>query len=94
MTFSNQKVNCKYLIFISIFFKPVLQGLNAQAMNLQDDTLKPVIPPFLPPPTFDRDRPKMPPVSTKEIDRRPWKYILAGKSDYAHLSTALESIVF
>ncbi len=31
----------------------------------QDGTLKPVIPPFLPPPTFETDRPKMPPVSTR-----------------------------
>ena len=81
-------------MFISIFLKPVVQGLNAQAMNLQDDTLKPVIPPFLPPPTFDRDRPKMPPVSTKRsIGALGSTSLLVSLLEYA-VQTILESIEF
>lgn len=43
----------------------LVQGLHAPHSTLQDGTLKPVRPPFLPPPTFETDRPKMPPTSAR-----------------------------
>ncbi|KAK2164054.1 hypothetical protein LSH36_69g01014 [Paralvinella palmiformis] len=39
--------------------------INSQSANIQDGNLKPVKPPFLPPPTYGEDRPKMPPTSTR-----------------------------
>lgn len=53
-----------YIGIISLFLSQV-QGLHAPHSTLQDGTLKPVRPPFLPPPTFETDRPKMPPTSAR-----------------------------